>query len=127
MSEFDEKLNALLSNPDSMAQIMQLAQSLSGQGGGPAPQQQAAPPPPPPPPQTPPSPPSGGNGDILSALSGGLDPQMLTQEDHGAALQRAAQSAARGDTSEMARMVSQIMRSPEGAALVQRINKAVQK
>ena len=77
MSEVDEKLNALLSNPDSMAQIMQLAQSLSGQGGGPAPQQQAAPPPPPPPPQTPPSPPSGGNGDILSALSGGLDPQML--------------------------------------------------
>ena len=53
--------------------------------------------------------------------------RMLTQEDHGAALQRAAQSAARGDTSEMARMVSQIMRSPEGAALVQRINKAVQK
>ena len=53
--------------------------------------------------------------------------RMLTQEDHGAALQRAAQSAARGDTSEMARMVSQIMHSPEGAALVQRINKAVQK
>ena len=53
--------------------------------------------------------------------------RMLTQEDHGAALQRAAQSAARGDTSEMARMVSQIMRSPEGAELVQRINKAVQK
>lgn len=53
--------------------------------------------------------------------------RMLTQEDHGAALQRAAQSAVRGDTSEMARMVSQIMRSPEGAALVQRINKAVQK
>lgn len=41
MSEFDEKLNALLSNPDSMAQIMQLAQSFSGseQGAGIAPPQ----------------------------------------------------------------------------------------
>lgn len=31
MSEFDEKLNALLSNPDSMAQIMQFAKTLSAQ------------------------------------------------------------------------------------------------
>jgi len=31
VSEFDEKLNALLSNPESMAQIMHLAQTLSGQ------------------------------------------------------------------------------------------------
>lgn len=30
MAEFDEKLNSLLSNPDAMAQIMQLAQSLGG-------------------------------------------------------------------------------------------------
>lgn len=30
MEEFDEKLNSLLSNPDAMAQIMQLAQSLGG-------------------------------------------------------------------------------------------------
>ena len=30
MAEFDEKLNSLLSNPDAMSQIMQLAQSLSG-------------------------------------------------------------------------------------------------
>jgi len=29
MSELDEKLNAFLSNPDSMAQVMQLAQQLS--------------------------------------------------------------------------------------------------
>ena len=28
MAEFDDKLNELLSNPDSMAQIMRLAQSL---------------------------------------------------------------------------------------------------
>ena len=34
MAEFDDKLNELLSNPDSMAQIMRLAQSLSGETGG---------------------------------------------------------------------------------------------
>ena len=83
MSEFDEKLNALLSNPDSMAQIMQLAQSLSGQtagpggGGSPPPAgQQQAPPPPPSPPQ---SPPVGGTGDLLSSLTGGIDPKLLSR------------------------------------------------
>ena len=47
MAEFDEKLNSILSNPDAMSQIMQLAQSLGG-GPGPAeePAPQAAPPPP---------------------------------------------------------------------------------
>ena len=82
MAEFDDKLNSILSNPDAMAQIMQLAQSLSGGTEGGAPR---APPPPPPqtggfasgqsqqPSQAPP--PSG--GDPLSALAGGLDPQLL--------------------------------------------------
>ena len=100
MAEFDDKLNSILSNPDAMAQIMQLAQSLSGGTGG----NNAANAPPPPPsqpggsspgwgqqPQTPP--PSGGDplnpqargGGTpprrrvlpLSALAGGLDPQLL--------------------------------------------------
>lgn len=53
--------------------------------------------------------------------------RMLTQADQGAALQRAAQNAVRGDTAEMVRMVSQVMQSPEGAALVNRINQAVRK
>nr|WP_326184562.1 hypothetical protein [uncultured Oscillibacter sp.] len=53
--------------------------------------------------------------------------QMLTQGDRGAGLQRAVQSATRGDTSEMVRLVNQIMQSPGGAELVDRINKAVQK
>lgn len=51
MAELDEKLNALLSDPTSMSQIMQLAQQLSGSmGGGPdsAAQQPPAPPPAPP-------------------------------------------------------------------------------
>ena len=84
MAEFDEKLNSLLSNPDAMSQIMQLAQSLGGDG------QSAAPPPPgqpdpqqapawgpPPPQQTPPS----GGGDLLSSLlgGGGLDPGLLSR------------------------------------------------
>lgn len=46
MSEFDEKLNTLLSNPESMAQIMQLAKSLSGQEQGDSPPQPEATPPP---------------------------------------------------------------------------------
>jgi len=53
--------------------------------------------------------------------------QMLTQKDHGAGLQRAVQSAARGNTEEMVKMVSQVMQSPDGAALIQRINQALQK
>ena len=32
MSEWDEKLNSILSDPEAMSQIMSLAQSLSGQG-----------------------------------------------------------------------------------------------
>ena len=36
MAESDEKLNSILANPDAMAQIMQLAQSLSGDSQGPA-------------------------------------------------------------------------------------------
>ena len=41
MSEFEEKLNAFLSNPDAMAQVMNLAQSLNLGGGGES--QEAAP------------------------------------------------------------------------------------
>ena len=77
MAEFDDKLNSLLSNPDAMSQIMQLAQSLSGDT-----QQQSAAPPPP---QPPPHPPSGGqtgtqnpfSGDLFSALGGGMDPKLM--------------------------------------------------
>jgi len=53
--------------------------------------------------------------------------QMLTQGDQGAGLQRAVQAATQGNTSEMVQMVNRIMQSPDGAALMERINKAVQK
>ncbi len=73
MAEFDDKLNSILSNPDAMSQIMQLAQSLSGPG----PEQQTAPPPPPP---SQPSPPGGGDlFSSLSSLAGGMDPKLLTR------------------------------------------------
>ena len=58
MSELEEKLNALLSDPNSMAQVMQMAQQLSGAMG----EQKAAPPSPPrpqPPPPRPGPPPPG--------------------------------------------------------------------
>ena len=83
MSEWEEKLNTLLSDPDAMAQVMNIAQNLSqqmGQSGG------SAPPPPPaggaagPAPSAPPPPPPQGDpmGD-LSSLLGGIDPGMIAK------------------------------------------------
>lgn len=81
MAEFDDKLNSLLSNPEAMAQIMQMAQSLSGgqaQQVPQAPPQQPFPPPPPPPVQQAAS--QGSNPlAALSGLTGGMDPAMLTK------------------------------------------------
>ena len=71
MSEFEDKLGAILGNPDAMAQIMSLAQNLGG--GSEAPQ-----PPPPSPAAAPPA--SPGTAPDLGALLGplgDLDPQVL--------------------------------------------------
>ena len=65
MAEFEDQLNSLLSNPDAMAQIMQLAQSLGGEKSSP---QQEAPPPPPS---------NSASGDLLASLSGGTDPSLM--------------------------------------------------
>ena len=73
VAEFDEKLNSILSNPDAMSQIMQLAQSLSGG------QEQPSAPPSPPPPPTPAPRQSAPAQDMLSSLAGGLDPKLLTR------------------------------------------------
>ena len=67
MSELDEKLNALLSDPGSMAQIMQLAQQLSGSMGGDTAQTVAAASPAASPPPPPPAP------------LGGIDPQTIAR------------------------------------------------
>ena len=78
MEEFDEKLNSILANPDAMAQIMQLAQSLSGDSQGPAvPHPLPTPAPPQQPPLQPPAQPPQWGADLLSSLAGGMDPTLL--------------------------------------------------
>ena len=65
MSEFEDKLNAILSNPDAMAQVMNLAQSLDlggGSGGSQGAAQNA-----PPPPSSPPAA-AGSGGDRKSVV-----------------------------------------------------------
>lgn len=62
---------------------------------------------------------------LMQSRDGQMLMQMLTQGDRGAGLQRAAQEAAQGNPAEMASMIQRIMQSPEGAALVDRISKAV--
>lgn len=74
MADFEEKLNAILSSPESMQQVAQLAQMLASQNESAQAQPQSAPQAP-----QPPSPPSGaapGSGMDFSALSsllGGID------------------------------------------------------
>ena len=72
MSDFEDKLNGILSNPDAMAQIANLAQSLNlgGGGGGAQPEEPA---------NASPALPSGGGGDdrlqLLYALRPFLKPE----------------------------------------------------
>lgn len=78
MSDFEDKLNGILSNPDAMAQIANLAQSLNLGGGDSAPAEGT--------PQ-PPAPAPGGNGGGMPTGLGGLaglgdllgkiDPQLI--------------------------------------------------
>ena len=76
MSDFEEKLNSVLSNPDAMSQIMNLAQSLNLGGGG-EPSGDGTPPPQP----SPDAAPSGGGiPDSLSGLGsllGQIDPKLI--------------------------------------------------
>ena len=71
------------------------------------------------------------NPAALKALMHSQDGQtlmrMLTEGDRGAGLQQAVQSATKGDTTAMVQMINRVMQSPEGAELVERINRAVQK
>ena len=64
---------------------------------------------------------------LMQSRDGQTLMRMLTQDDGGAGLQRAVQSAAKGDTTAMVQMVNQIMQSQEGAELVERINKAARR
>lgn len=78
MSEFEEKLNSVLSNPEAMSQIMNLAQSLNlgGSGGG---QQSDGQGPAAPQAQPEAAAGAGGGPDLsgLSSLLGQIDPKLI--------------------------------------------------
>ena len=80
MSELEDKLNSLLSNSDAMAQVMQLAQSLSQSSGN---SDGESTPTPPPPQNGAPFPAGAPNADDLNAMlsqfTGGLDPALLSR------------------------------------------------
>ena len=69
MSDFEEKLNSILSNPDAMAQVMNLAQSLGGSMGT------TASPPPEPPVKSAGTETRSKPGDLFS----GIDPALITK------------------------------------------------
>lgn len=83
MAEFEDKLNAILGDPEAMGQIVSIAKALTGEGDS-APAQT-----PPAAPEAPPDPPPGGQPDwqsILGLLGGGdsplsalgdLDPKLI--------------------------------------------------
>ena len=52
---------------------------------------------------------------------------LLTGGDGGAALDRAAKAAAKGDTAELSAMLQNVMRSPDGAAVVNHLNETAKK
>lgn len=62
---------------------------------------------------------------LMQSRDGQALMQMLSAGDQGASLQRAAQSAAKGSPAEIMRMMNQVMQSPAGAELVQRINRSM--
>ena len=67
------------------------------------------------------------NPDTAKALLSSGDGQALLSMlsgDGGRSLRQAAAEAAKGNTGALSAMLSGVMRSPEGAALIQRINEA---
>ena len=74
MSEFDDKLGAILGNPDAMSQIMALAHSLGGGQGAPPPQPASPPPSASPALQAPAEAPDPG---ALFGMLGDLDPALI--------------------------------------------------
>ena len=64
---------------------------------------------------------------LLSSAEGRKLLQLLSCSDGGAALQRSAQNAAKGNTAELAKMISSLMNDPEAAALMQRISEMAKK
>lgn len=64
---------------------------------------------------------------LMQSRDGQALMQALTRPDNGAGLQRAMQSAMRGDMNVMAELVGRVAQSPEGAALMERVSQRLQK
>lgn len=82
MSEFEDKLNAILSNPDAMAQVMHLAQTLGGSGSSGGASQQSAPEPKEPEKSKGPAPVNGssdGGAAGIGDLFGQIDPALISR------------------------------------------------
>ena len=99
MSDFEDKLNTLLNDPASMAQIMQLAQTLSGEGG----REKAY--------EPPQSTPGGEDGD--------MDAQML---QHFMPILREMQNANSSDAAQFLRALRPYLRAEKQ----EKVEKAVQ-
>lgn len=65
----------------------------------------------------------------ISALTKSPDAQalakLITQNRDPAALQKAAQNAAHGDTEQLRQLVNSIAANPDGAALLRRLDKTM--
>lgn len=73
MADWQEQLNTILSDPDAMAQIVSIAQSISGGQGGDSPEGA----PPPPAPDAPAQNAPGVDPEALRAALGNLDPELM--------------------------------------------------
>ncbi|MBE6956595.1 MAG: hypothetical protein E7450_03990 [Ruminococcaceae bacterium] len=68
-----------------------------------------------------------GNSGAVKQLLQSEDTKRMMQLLQGqGSVQSAAQAAAKGDSTQLMGMMQQLMRSPEGAQLVERITKKVQ-
>ena len=64
---------------------------------------------------------------LLSSGDGQALMQLLTQSDGGESLRLATADAAKGNTKALSDMLGNLMRSPEGAALIQRLGNTARK
>jgi hypothetical protein len=64
---------------------------------------------------------------IMNSADGQTLMRMLAGQDGGTSLRQAAQSAMQGDTAQMSRMIQNLMNTPDGAKLAERIRQAVEK
>lgn len=64
---------------------------------------------------------------IMSGSEGQKLMQLLTARDDGAALSQAAQNAENGDTKALSKLLTEVMKSGEGRALMQQLSELAKK